>query len=50
MFKILIAFSLGEREVNVSKGGVDDGRRDHGDKSSKSMKVKGGESMSREFC
>ena len=50
VFEILIAFSLSEREINASKSGVNDGRRNHRDECSKSMKMKGIESVSREFC
>ena len=49
-FEILIAFSSSESEGNASKGEINDCKRHRRDECSKSMKMKGSESVSREFC
>ena len=39
MFEVAVAFSLGKREEDMTKGGVNYFRGKHGDKSAKTMKM-----------
>ena len=49
MFQIAVTFYLGKREEDMTKGGVNDFRREHGNKHAKPMKVEGSEDMPREL-
>ena len=46
-FEIAISFSLGKREEDSAKGGVDNFRGKHGDKSAKTMKMQCSDDMPR---
>ena len=49
MFQIAITFCLGEGEEDMTKGGVNGFRREHGNECAKPMKMEGGEDVLREF-
>ena len=38
-FEITVSFSLGKREENSVKSGINDLRREHGDEGAKTMKM-----------
>ena len=50
MFQIAVTFNLREGEEDMTKGGVNSFRREHGNKCAKPMKVEGGEDVPGEFC
>ena len=39
LFEITVSFSLGKREENPAKGGIDDFGREHGNKSTKTVEM-----------
>ena len=50
MFQITVTFSLREGEKDLTKGGVNGFRREHGDEGAKPVKVESGEDVPGEFC
>ena len=50
MFQITVMFSLREGEENMTKGGVNSFRREHGNECAKPMKMEGSEDVPGKFC